>query len=380
MRVLVIGGGAWGCSIGYHLALAGSAVTVLERGGLASGSTSKAAGVVSPLLWSGTDVALVQRSYRWFDEACCRGDSTLHHPGEVKLVRTEAEARTLRDHARRWRELGVAVEVLSTDDLASAFPALDASRFAAGAFVKAAGFADPYQMTAAMVREGRDHGLVLRQGLPVIGMTTNRGVVTAVQTEDGTATADIVVIAAGTWSKKVAAMAGIPLALKPYRAQALATTPLPSQGLPVVHDASTGVYAFQEAGGGLIAGDGTQEREFDPDTFDREADFAFVSEVTGRLQEILPASKGAQFVRGWAGLCGGTPDRRPLLGFHREVPNLYIACGDNGFGFMRSPALGESIAAKILGKEPPVGLDDFDVNRFRGDEEFEIRQGYTLEA
>ena len=37
-RVVVVGGGIWGCSIAYHLARAGvSDVLVLERGELASG-------------------------------------------------------------------------------------------------------------------------------------------------------------------------------------------------------------------------------------------------------------------------------------------------------------------------------------------------------
>src|SRR5438034_3132539 len=49
-RVVVVGGGIWGCSIAYHLARAGvSDVLVLERRELASGNTSQAAGLVGQL-------------------------------------------------------------------------------------------------------------------------------------------------------------------------------------------------------------------------------------------------------------------------------------------------------------------------------------------
>src|SRR5213592_1461047 len=49
-RVVIIGGGIWGCSIAYHLARAGvSDVLVLERRELASGNTSQAAGLVGQL-------------------------------------------------------------------------------------------------------------------------------------------------------------------------------------------------------------------------------------------------------------------------------------------------------------------------------------------
>jgi glycine/D-amino acid oxidase-like deaminating enzyme len=378
VRVLVLGGGAWGCATGYSLAAAGAEVTILERGALASGATSRAAGVVSPLLWSREDVALAARSYTWFDETCCRGDSTLHHPGELKLVRTESEARRLREHVEGWRRLGVAVELLEADALRSRSPSLALDAFAAGAYVARAGFADPYQMTAALVRQGRDKGLVLRQGLAVTRLRTRRGEVTAVETEAGPATADAYVLAAGTWSTRLAATAGLPLPLRPYRTQALSTTAIPPQGIPVVHDSSSGTYFFQEEGGGILGGDGTQETESDPDAFNAEADFDFVSAFTATLQQLLPAAGGARFVRGWAGLCGATPDREPLLGYHRECANLFVACGDNGFGFMRSPALGECAAAMVLGGEPPIDLRAFDVNRFRGTEAFAIRQGYTL--
>lgn len=378
VHVLVIGAGAWGCSIAHHLALAGEKVTLVDKGGLASGSSSKAAGVVSPLLWSETDVALVRRSYRWFDERCCQGDVHLHHPGEVKLVRDESAVAGIEAHVAAWRAMDVPAELMSPAQLRERFPALETTGIAAAVFTPEAGFLDPYQAATQMVLAAKGHGLVVRQGLAVTGFHRNGGKITAAVTEAGEIAADVVVLAAGTWTGKVAAMLGIRLPLKPYRAQALVTTPLPPQKIPVVHDASTGTYFFQEEGGGILAGDGTQEREFDPDAFGTEADFDFVSEVTARVSSMLPAASGASFVRGWAGLCGATPDREPLVGFHREASNLFIACGDNGFGFMRSPALGECAAAVIRGETPPIRLDSFDVNRFRGDEEFAIHQGYTL--
>src|SRR3990172_12058163 len=111
---------------------------------LVLGATGKAAGVTSPLLWAEEDVALVQRSYHWFDEACCRGDSTLHHPGEVKLVRTAAGAEQLRDHARRWADLGLAVQVYGPEELRSAFPGLAGGKVSAGALLPGHGFSPPH--------------------------------------------------------------------------------------------------------------------------------------------------------------------------------------------------------------------------------------------
>src|SRR2546427_9179098 len=69
-RAVIIGGGIWGCSIAYHLARAGvSDVLVLERGELASGNTSQAAGLVGQLraseLMARSIMAVVERLTRW---------------------------------------------------------------------------------------------------------------------------------------------------------------------------------------------------------------------------------------------------------------------------------------------------------------------------
>src|SRR5205823_5904562 len=72
-RVVVVGGGIWGCSIAYHLARAGvSDVLVLERGELASGNTSQAAGLIGQLraseLMARSIMTVVDRLTRWHAE------------------------------------------------------------------------------------------------------------------------------------------------------------------------------------------------------------------------------------------------------------------------------------------------------------------------
>src|SRR3989454_9331322 len=92
-RVVVIGGGIWGCSIAYHLARAGvSDVLVLERRELASGNTSQAAGLVGQLraseLMARSIMAVVDKLTRW--QAGHGEDSRFPPVRRPELALTEA--------------------------------------------------------------------------------------------------------------------------------------------------------------------------------------------------------------------------------------------------------------------------------------------------
>ena len=66
-----------------------------------------------------------------------------------------------------------------------------------------------------------------------------------------------------------------------------------------------------------------------------------------RLASRYPQASGAPLRRAWAGFYDMTPDAHPILG---PVANgVYAACGFSGHGFMQSPAVGDAVAAELLG-------------------------------
>jgi glycine/D-amino acid oxidase-like deaminating enzyme len=176
-------------------------------------------------------------------------------------------------------------------------------------------------------------------------------------------------VAAGAHTADLLAAAGIQVPLKPYRVQAL--TGSPDYAGPMVYDATAGFYARPHPAG-LLAGDGTEPVEADPDDWARDGDDWFVAETHERLARRLGVDLGVE--RAWAGLCVATPDRDPLVGAVAE--GVYVAAGWQGHGFMRSPALGEAAAQAILGGDPVPG---FDPDRFDGDEAFEIVEGMAID-
>jgi glycine/D-amino acid oxidase-like deaminating enzyme len=141
----------------------------------------------------------------------------------------------------------------------------------------------------------------------------------------------------------------------------------------MVYDATDGFYCRPHPTG-LLAGDGTEHVEADPDDYDRDADDGFAARLSERVAKRLRLAPETE--RAWAGLCTATPDRDPLLG--RVADGVYVATGFQGHGFMRSPALGEAVAEAILGGDP-APIDPFDPRRFDGDEDFQVREGMVIE-
>lgn len=378
--VVVVGAGAIGASTAFFLAETGfSNVVLLDRGTLAGGSTSKAAGVVSRQLWDDLDVRLVQRSMEAMDRLPLGDGATgLRRVGLLRLVGEDGVALANRRVAM-WRDLDVEVEVIPVDGIADRWPDLVAGEAAVGLWTPHDGFADPYEIASAIAGGARERGVELRQGTEVTALVLRGGSIHGVQTTRGEVRTENVVVAAGPWSAKVAGLAGVDLPLKPYRAQLMASRPREVGPIPIVHDLSSKVYFFQEVGGSILAGDGTEERESDPDAFDAQPDFAFIEDTARKMSRLWPAASDAEFLRGWAGLCAATPDRRLLIGPHPEVEGLVFATGDNGFGFMRSVAIGECTAAIVAGERPPLDVARCRLDRFDDlARDWPIREGFTL--
>jgi glycine/D-amino acid oxidase-like deaminating enzyme len=193
------------------------------------------------------------------------------------------------------------------------------------------------------------------------------------------------VVAAGAWSKRILREIGHPLPLSPYRTQAAVLRPTSGPVVfPSVHDIDVDVYARPEANGRILAGDGTELVEVDPDTFRPGADETFVTKLAETFDRRFPGWADAAMVRAWAGVCTSTPDRRPLVGAVAREPDLYAVVGFNGFGVMRAGGvalrLAELLASGGDGARELERLRPVLPGRFGGvAEPFAPRPGFTLD-
>ncbi|WP_129115256.1 NAD(P)/FAD-dependent oxidoreductase [Halegenticoccus tardaugens] len=368
-RVAVVGAGAVGVTAARDLAAGGAAVTVFDRGAIGSGSSGRAAGVLYDAYAGDVDAAIGDRALERFRERSGEGGFEFVECPYVFLAREgdEKRARAIEEGVERMRRHGRDVSLLSPDELGGRFP-LRVDDVAVAAVAANAGWTDPASYASMMADRAAAAGAKFRTGRAVDLRIDPPGIVV-----DGEAEAfDAVVVAAGAHTKRIFERAAVRIPLKPYRVQAL--TSGVEYGGPMCHDATAGMY-LRPHPTGLLAGDGTEPVEADPDEWNRDADDWFVDGIRDGVRERV--GRELRVERAWAGLCTATPDGNPLLGELR--PGIHVAAGWQGHGFMRAPATGEAIAAAVLGDRSRAPPGAFDPTRFDGTERFEIAEGMTIE-
>ncbi|WP_439025544.1 NAD(P)/FAD-dependent oxidoreductase [Haloarchaeobius sp. DT45] len=369
--VAVVGAGAVGTTAAYDLARDGAEVTLFEAGDVASGSTGRASGICYDAFAEDVDAAVAQRAMERFRAFDGQGDFELSPWPYVWLAREgdERRAAAIREQVPRMQEHGRNVELVDPDDLAAEFDDLRTEDVVVAAVAHDAAHVLPETYPPLLAAKAEEAGATVRTQTPVELSTDPTGVVVSGDDEAEVRAFDAVLVTAGAHSKRLLADVGISIAMKPYRVQAL--TASDDLDVPICYDATGGFY-LRPHPSGLLAGDGTEEVEADPDDWNRDADDWFRADVSTGMEHRVGCAPDIE--RSWAGLCTATPDRDPLLGELRD--GLYVATGFQGHGFMRSPALGEAVAAQILGGE---GIEPFDPTRFEGDESFDIVEGMDVE-
>ena len=196
---LIIGGGAIGLSVAYHLAKRGADdVTVLERNQLTSGTSWHAAGIVGPLRATPNMTRLAMAALDVFPELEAEtGMSTGYlRTGGYWLAR---EVERL-DELYRIADLGATQGLSPRMILPGEVPVdlLDLSAHVGALHVPEDANVNPVDLCMAYARGARNRGVRIREGIGVERLLVNRNRITGAALDDGTQIpADRVVIATG---------------------------------------------------------------------------------------------------------------------------------------------------------------------------------------
>ncbi len=342
-RIVVAGAGAIGASIAYHLALRGADEVVLaDVGEIAGGATGKAMGGVRQQFTTAAEVRLAQASVRLFREL---GAPLFEQVGYLFLATTEPGLAELEERRAVQAALGVPVERVD----ASFVDGLRTDDVLGATICREDGIADPAGVTRELVRRAAERGVEVREHTDALALD-----------------ADTLVLACGAGSAPVAAARGVELPVRPLVRQLADVGPVDAlpAGLPMTIE-ENGFHFRRVGADGLRLAMGEPEPRWDgPD----EVRDDLVDDWRERLAHRYPRAAGAPLRRAWAGFYDMTPDAHPIIG--RVADGVYAACGFSGHGFMQSPAVGDAVAAELLGEEPPFDLSPYRLERFAGDEIF----------
>jgi sarcosine dehydrogenase len=374
-RIVVIGGGAVGCSIAYHLAKLGARdVVVLEKAALTHGSTWHAAGLVGQLRSKRNLTRLMQYSARLYATLEAEtGQAVEWKPvGSLRLASSPERWSELKRMATTARSFDFELHTLSPKEAQDKFPLISPDGVVGAVFVPDDGSVDPSSLTHAYAKGARMNGVKFVEGVLVTGFATKGHRITGVRTDKGDIACETVVNAAGIWARDVAKMAGVAVPAGAVEHQYLITekrADLPA-GLPTLRDPDNIFYLKPEPGalaiGGWERGTPTFGAGGMPFDFGRE----LLPPNQDRLEAfLLPAAERLPILNeiGIRTVINGpipiSPDGEPIMGLAPERDNFYVACGFTS-GIAASGGAGKAMAEWIVAGEPSMDLWAFDVRRF----------------
>ena len=212
-HVIVVGAGAWGAFISWHLRKQGNRVTLIDQYGVANSratSGDETRGIrssygdrtVTPELWVSWARESLKR-WREFDAEHGKrfGTRFFYETGDL-ILRQRPEAFTTRSR-QLWDKLGVKYEVLTPDDAQRRFPQIRSEGNEVLIHEPDAGVARARDSVQAQVALARDAGVEFRLGRVIPGPIVS-GRMEGVSLQDGTKlSADSYVFACGPWLGKV---------------------------------------------------------------------------------------------------------------------------------------------------------------------------------
>lgn len=394
VKALVIGGGAVGTSIAYHLARAGwQDVMLLERDELTSGSTWHAAGLLPLFNMSYATTHIHKYSVDFYKslEAETGLNAGFFVVGNLRMAQTRARMDEYMLYASTAETAGVPYEWLSPAQIRERWPLVRTEDLEGAIYHPTDGYINPADVTMAMAKGARQRGVSIERRWQVDSyawtgaewqVTCTKMVETGgnlVPSEEQVViTAEHVVTATGNHAQRTAKLLGIKIPAIPVEHQYIVTEPDPAlvawrktnEQHPVLRDADAKWYVREERGGWIL---GPYERgapaRFEygvPDSFRADLfplDLERIEEEYMSMIHRIPSSESVGLKDDYNGPICYTPDGNPLLGPAPGLRNMWLAEGFS-FGITAAGGTGHYLAQLMVEGEAEIDMASLDPRRY----------------
>ena len=374
-NVAVIGAGILGASIAWRLAQRGIRVTLIDKGQPGHGASSHSfawinAGAKQPIGYHNLNRRSLEMWRRFAAGIGDHGDPDsvgLRWGGKVSWESDPVAAEALVARVRQLQSWGYPTRLVDADELERLEPALEIGPVAAAEYSPNEGQVEPQMVVDACLRRLREIGCEVIAGAEVHGFEQDDdGSVRGLAIASGSRDVDAVVVAAGTETTRLAALAGVNVPQAESPGVVIRTDPLQPllSNVPVVYapplgDGRREIHLRQCADGRLMIGEGDQESLAEDDSQDHADD------LLARACHYLPGLAGARAVPVPVGWRPMPLDGYPVMGFASEAPNLYVALTHSGVTL--APALSQLAAQEICdGMPADAVLGPYRPQRFAG--------------
>ncbi|OOY13301.1 diguanylate cyclase [Thioclava marina] len=394
VKALVVGGGAVGCGVAYHLAKAGWDTLLVERDELTSGSTWHAAGLLPLFNMSYATTHIHKYSVDFYKtlEAETGLNAGFSICGNLRMAQTQARMDEYKLYSSVADTAEVYHEFLTPAQMKERWPLLNTEDLVGALFHPQDGYINPADVTQAMAKGARQHGAEIARKLQVNAYrwTGSEWVVTLEKMvekggnlvgsgEEIEIRAEHVVTCTGNHAQRTARLLGIKIPAIPVEHQFIVTEPDPAlvkwraEGNPehpVLRDADAKWYVREERGGWIL---GPYERNaparfcYDvPESFRADLfqlDLERIEEEYMSMIHRLPTSETVGLKDDFNGPICYTPDGNPLVGPAPGLRNMWLAEGFS-FGITAAGGTGYYLAQMMVHGEAEIDMASLDPKRY----------------
>ncbi|MBY6157986.1 GcvT family protein [Pseudooceanicola nitratireducens] len=395
VKALVVGGGAIGTSIAYHLARAGwDDVMLLERDELTSGSTWHAAGLLPLFNMSYATTHIHKYSVEFYKslEAETGLNAGFSIVGNLRMAQTDARMDEYMLYASTAETAEVPYEWMTPAQIKDRWPLVRTEDLKGAIYHPTDGYINPADVTMAMAKGARQRGVLIERKWQVDGYEwtgsdwrvtvtkmVERGGNLVPSEEQQVITAEHVVTATGNHAQRTARLLGIKMPAIPVEHQFIVTEPDPELVAyrqnggaehPVLRDADAKWYVREERGGWIL---GPYERNAParfaygvPDSFRADLfplDLERIEEEYMSMIHRIPSSETVGLKDDFNGPICYTPDGNPLIGPAPGLRNMWLAEGFS-FGITAAGGTGHYLAQLMVEGEAEIDMASLDPKRY----------------
>lgn len=374
--VVVIGGGAMGCSTLYHLAISGIADAILlERNQLTSGTTWHSAAQVRALRSTKNLTDLIRYSIDLYSrlESETGQQTGWINKGSLSIATTEDRLIHIKRQEALAHLFGVRANSVSVGEAKERWPHMSADDVVGAVWSPDDGRVSPSDLCAAMAKGARNRGVKIFENTSVEKIITENRAVKSVETNRGPVRCDAIALCTGLWSRDMGKMAGADVPVWPCEHFYLLTKPIAgiTGNLPSLSDHDNSLYIRDDSGGLLVGCFEPRGKPVSPQRIGEDFAFQLLEEDWDHFEPMminamrrLPALESAEIKMLLNGPESFTPDGSFLLGESAQTRGLFLGCGMNSVGIASSGGAGMALAHCIQHGHMPMDLSEVEPSRF----------------
>jgi glycine/D-amino acid oxidase-like deaminating enzyme len=377
--IAVIGAGIIGAAIAAELSRRGQRVAILDSAQPTAGTSGSCDGYLSvSTKVPGLAMEMAVESQKlWAELGPSLGDVGYSATGGLMIVEDEADLPKVAEHGALLRSAGVGAELRDRAGL-MALEQNFAPRVVGAIWCPQEAHVTPYRAVLALIARAKAAAAVTRWHAKMRGFDPASG---RLVLDDVEIRAEQFVIATGIGSSPLGKSIGLELPVIPRRGELIVTERCPAlvgrmavsaKYLTAKLDpelSKTSSDPLLRLGYGFIIERTPEGQHILGSTrtfsgFDREPSREAVATVLREAVSRVPGLAQVNVLRTFAGLRPFVPDKKPLIGRSRILPNVLVAVGHEGDGITLAPITSRIVADLAEGKSAPFPIEALDPDRF----------------